>query len=198
MAITTYSELKSAVASWMHRGDLTSVIPDFIALAEADLRVRAKLSEWETTATVSLTSGSGSLPSDTLHVISVTYGAGDYLLDFAPTRQVDAVNSGDESGEPVYYTITGTTLKVGPLYTGDVTVRYMAKFASLSDSATTNSLLTLFPDAYLHGSLMHASDYIKADQDVAKYGALFDRDIARIRTYMLDYKYPDGLQMRVA
>jgi hypothetical protein len=34
MAITTYSELKTAVADWLNRADLTSVIPDFIALAK--------------------------------------------------------------------------------------------------------------------------------------------------------------------
>ena len=37
MAITTYSELQSAVADWLNRDDLTSVIPNFIELAEADL-----------------------------------------------------------------------------------------------------------------------------------------------------------------
>ena len=37
MSITTYAELKSAIANWLLRDDLTSVIPDFIALAEADM-----------------------------------------------------------------------------------------------------------------------------------------------------------------
>jgi len=34
MAISTYSELKTAVANWLDRSDLTDVIPDFITLAE--------------------------------------------------------------------------------------------------------------------------------------------------------------------
>jgi len=37
MAITTYSELKTAVADWLNRSDLTSAIPNFIALAEAQM-----------------------------------------------------------------------------------------------------------------------------------------------------------------
>ena len=37
MAIDTYSELKSAIADWLNRDDLTSVIPNFIELAEAEL-----------------------------------------------------------------------------------------------------------------------------------------------------------------
>ena len=37
MAITTYAELKSSIANWLNRDDLTSVIPDFISLAEAQI-----------------------------------------------------------------------------------------------------------------------------------------------------------------
>ena len=34
MAITNYSELQSAVATWLDRTDLADVMPDFIALGE--------------------------------------------------------------------------------------------------------------------------------------------------------------------
>ena len=33
MAISTYAELKTAIASWLDREDLTDIIPDFIALS---------------------------------------------------------------------------------------------------------------------------------------------------------------------
>ena len=45
MALANYSDLQASVASFLHRDDLTSEIPDFIKLAEADLQVRAKLSQ---------------------------------------------------------------------------------------------------------------------------------------------------------
>ena len=45
MAISTYSELQTAVANWLNRDDLTDRIPEFITLAEARfnraLRIRA-------------------------------------------------------------------------------------------------------------------------------------------------------------
>ena len=54
MAITNYTELQSAVASWHHR-DVTE-IPDFIALAEVRINnlFEARMSEVDTplTATV--------------------------------------------------------------------------------------------------------------------------------------------------
>lgn len=43
MAITSYSELSTAVANWLERDDLTSRIPEFISLAEARHRREIRL-----------------------------------------------------------------------------------------------------------------------------------------------------------
>jgi hypothetical protein len=37
MALSTYSDLQTAVATWLHRSDLTAIIPDLITLAETHL-----------------------------------------------------------------------------------------------------------------------------------------------------------------
>lgn len=197
MAIGTYAELQTAVASFLHRDDLTSTIPDFIRLAEADLQVRAKLSEWDASATVAMTSGSGALPSDFGHAQSVILPE-DWVLQHLPAAQYDAVAVGGDTGDPEWFTIRGSTLQVFPLYTGDLTLKYAARFTPLSTTATTNSLLTLFPDAYLNGSLAQAANWTQDDAALTKYSALFEASVRRIRTYMLDHRYPDGLQMRAA
>lgn len=197
MALANYSDLQASVASFLHRDDLTAEIPDFIRLAEADLQVRAKLSQWDTSASVSLTNGVGSLPSDFTQAISATYGGGMYTLPYLPKAQFDNLAAGAESGEPEWFTIRGESLMVYPYLTGTVTLSYTARFTALSGTATTNSLLTLFPDAYLHGSLMHANVWLRDDQGAGQMAALFEQDIGRIRKYMGEYKYPHGLQMRV-
>ena len=197
MALGTYAEIQASVASFLHRDDLTTEIKDFIRLAESDLQVRARLSQWETTATVAVTTGSGSLPADHVQTITATYNS-DYTLDFLPLAQFNNTAAPAESAEPTWYTIRGSTLLVYPLYTGDIALQYTARFTALSDSATTNSLLTLFPDAYLHGALMHACSWEKDDAGFQKYASLFEADIGRIRRYIADFKYPHGLQMRVA
>ena len=58
MAISTYSELQEAVASWLNRSDLTTTIPDFITLAESRLNRTLRLRVMETTTTLSLTASS--------------------------------------------------------------------------------------------------------------------------------------------
>lgn len=198
MALGTYSELQTAVASFLHRSDLTSEIQDFIRLAEADLQVRARLEQWTATSTVSLTSGSGSLPNDFYKAVSVTYGAELYALDFLPKARFDAVAAAAESGSPVAYTISGTNLLVYPLLTGSVTLSYTARFTALSNSATTNSLLTNFPDVYLEGALFQACVWDKDSEGMQVHGALFNAGIDRVKKYVRDYAFPDVLQMRAA
>ena len=66
MAITTYSELKSAVADWLLRDDLTSVIPSFISLAEAKFNRRIRDYRMMTRATTSVDEGYVAVPGDWL------------------------------------------------------------------------------------------------------------------------------------
>ena len=162
------------------------------------MQVRAKLSQWDTEAAVNLTSGSGSLPGDFAKAISVRYGSQSGVLQFLSGEQFDGYSAANESGEPLFFTVRGANLHVAPAATGSAMLKYTARFTPLSGAATTNSLLQLFPDAYLNGSLMHAANWTQDDASLQKYATLFEAAVRRIRTYMLDYKYPNGLQMRAA
>ena len=60
MALTNYSTLKTSIANWLNRSDLTSEIADdFIKLTEADfnskLRVRKMITQTSFTIAVSYT-----------------------------------------------------------------------------------------------------------------------------------------------
>ena len=66
MAITTYEELKTAAANWLSRSDLGSRIPEFIALAEAHFNRRLRVREQETSASIAMAGGAGTLPADYL------------------------------------------------------------------------------------------------------------------------------------
>ena len=66
MAITTYSELKTAVANWLNRDDLTSNIPEFIALAEAAINDQVRHWRMEKRAETTLDAQFIGPPSDWL------------------------------------------------------------------------------------------------------------------------------------
>lgn len=199
MAVTTYSELQTAVQNWAHRGDLTSAqIQEFIALAEADMQVRAKLTQWEQDATVTITAGSGPLPSDFASMKSVQFGSEYPTLTQVSPQKYQYLASATDSGIPVNYAIIGDELKVVPVATGTATILYTARFTPLSGSATTNSLLTLFPDAYLQGALAQFGIWSKDDVATARHGALFDAALSRVKKYTSDRRYGDApLAMRI-
>lgn len=199
MPFSTYAELQTAVASTRHRtGDttFTDQVEDFIALCEAEMQRKLKLVEFEATGSIAVTAGSGSLPADFVGMRSV-YWDGDTkrsLESIAPAR-FDALrnNSGDL---PSFYCISGSTLRVNEGATGTAIATYNAKFSALSDSNTTNSLLTTHPDVYLYGTLKHACVWQEDDAGVVKYGTLFNAACEQIKTNNTDRKYAGPLQVR--
>jgi hypothetical protein len=50
---------------------------------------------------------------------------------------------------------------------------YYAKLSKLSDSNTTNWLLTAAPDIYLYGALMQAAPYLKDDARIGTWSQMY-------------------------
>lgn len=76
MALNTYSNLKTSIANYLNRSDLTSYIPDFIRLAEVRMNKELRVREQEKTDT-SITTVAGtqsySLPTNFIEAKYVLY-----------------------------------------------------------------------------------------------------------------------------
>lgn len=185
MAISNYAELKSAVADWLNRADLTSAIPNFVALAEAkfnrDLRTRQQVKR----AYATLTGQYIQLPTDWAEGINLQLNVNPVrVLDFVTTDQADRIKArryGDTDADA--YTIVGSQLEVIPVVGDDTEIEmaYYAKVPALSDSNTTNWLLTEWPDLYLYGTLVHAAPYLREDDRIATWKGLADQLTEEIR-----------------
>lgn len=179
MAITTYAELKTAIASWLHRDDLTSIIPDFITLAESRLNRETKLIQQETSATVTLTSGLdyASLPTGFIKMLEFYYTADLFIPTLIPFSRMEEIRSfSTATGQPFYYSISDKFyFDVIADQTYSLTCRYRKKWDIASDS--TNALLTNYPDAYLFASLAEAAPYLKNDTRVAIWEAKAQKSI---------------------
>lgn len=161
MAITNYSTLQTAIGNWMARSDLTTPIVDFITLFEANVNRRLRVRQQETTATLTPSSGSTTLPTDYLSWRRVTWtGSTRRDLDYVHPSYLQAAYPDNPSGYPTVFTIEGSSLKIRPIDDTDLEFDYYAKVPSLSTSATTNWLLTAHPDVYLFGSLAEAQGYV--------------------------------------
>ena len=188
MTISTYTELQSEVIDWSYRTDLDSRVPNFIALCESDLQVRCKLVDFETSSTVTITSGVGSLPTG-FSGMRAAYWQGDVTkpLKYVAPDRYDALTN--ESGDAVWYTITGRSIKVAPQGDGYVVMTYKARFTPLSATNTTNVILTNYPDAYLHGTLLQLRTFTKDRQGMADELALYEAAVKRIEIDNNQRKY---------
>lgn len=178
---TTYAALKTEIADFYNRTDLTSVIDTFIDFCESELQVRCKQLEFEADTTLTVTAGLATLPSGWLGARTLIWQSNPKRhLRYKTPDQLEQIKIANEPGIANYYTITGSSLKFADDTDGTVVVTYSARFTPLSDSNTTNAILTSFPAAYLYGSLKHAAAYCKDEKGVIGYATLFDEQVKAI------------------
>ena len=177
MAITTYAELKTAVAKWSWNTDETEFeasVGDFITLAEARFNRELRIAAMEASATITLTGSAGSLPADYLEFRRV-------VANTSPTTPLELVTPDFASGEygttysgyPAHFSIIGSTITVYPSTTATVGLRYYQKIPALSDSNTTNWLLTAHPDIYLFAACVEGADFSRDQEQLAKFEARY-------------------------
>ena len=166
MALANYSDLKTAIAGWMKRGDLTPNIPDFIALAEARMNrdLTMRFLETEQTYTGTINTRTLALPADYSTPVAL------YNTSFTPRQGITQVlpmmlQIVNVPKRPDYWIIDGQNIA----FDGNLDIaytfafRYKRRFA-LSDATPTNDALTDHPDVYLFGALVEAATYIYDEQ----------------------------------
>lgn len=75
------------------------------------------------------------------------------------------------------YTIIGSLMVVAPRIVGSVTLVYYQKIPALSDTNTTNWLLTRYPQMYLYGSLLEAAPFLGDDTRATVFLSYMDQAI---------------------
>lgn len=172
MSLANYSDLKTAIASWVARSDLTTQLDDFIDMAEAEFNrtLRTEQMIAETTLTLSSTSSSVNLPADFLEVETISFTSAPREINFATRKQLQDQYASQSSGRPRVYTLRASStsagvqrMEFGPSPDGayTLTMSYYQKIPGLSTATTTNWLMTKEPEAYLFCSLSKALSYIQ-------------------------------------
>lgn len=184
MSLTTYAELKSAIANWLMRDDLTDVIGDFVKLAEVDMLQKLRLRSMLTRATATIgTDGYEELPADFLEMWRVTLDGEP--LTFAPTALMAGYQLDWTGGPPLYYSLIGGQIQLAPApastATGELELVYYAQVEGLSDDNPSNILLAASPGMYLYGALTHASPYLGDDARAQTWATLYAASIDRLQ-----------------
>lgn len=189
MAISTYSELKTAIADWMARSDVSGSAADFITLGEA--RLNRLLEVVATTTTLTGVVDSASISISALSMVEpqdlyVTDGNTEY---FVAPRALGTFTTETISGLPGLWAIEGTNIKLDRPCDQAYSFRfvYQGRFA-LSDAAPTNEFLTNNPDLYMAASIVWGAVYTKDLQGGAMWKGMLDEFTAEVRSTIAQKK----------
>ena len=185
MALTTYSELQTTIASYLARSDLTAMIPDFIKLAETRLRRELRIRQMLKVVTTTAAAGDSTveLPSDFLQMR-------DLHINTNPIQTIEYLSPSNfyrntystVTGLPRQYTVLAQEFQFAPLPDSEYTLQmmYYAAPPYLSSTNTSNVFLTNCLDLLLYGALGEAEPYLMNDARLAIWAQLYDRGLSAL------------------
>ena len=186
MAISNYTELKTAVANWLDRDDLTDRIPEFIALAEARFNRVLRLRSMEAKYTANTVAAQRNLALPTSYIQMRNFQVNSNpltTLSYVTPEIYDRLWGGSTGGTPKFYTILANEVSFGPIPGSvmEVEMLFYKKFDNLSGSVATNWLITNAPDIYLYGSMLEAEPFIMNDERVQLWATALERGVSDLQ-----------------
>lgn len=155
VAIANYGELRLALSDYVDHRNISVVLPRLVQTAESKLNRELRTRYQITSSTLTLVNGTVALPADFLEMSSV-YGLNGYLY-----RSGSLGESHRTGSQFSRYSIDGSNLLING-YSGDRSIDYYAALPTLTtSSATTNWLLTRYPDVYLYAVGLEAAKQLK-------------------------------------
>ena len=182
MAISTYTELKTEVADFSHRTDLTAKMDTFCILAEAVINKDLRTLDMETILSVTFNDAFYSLPSDYMEIRAIHLendGARVPIQSFS-MQQLDAIYS-RATGTAAGFAIHGGKLELRPApsatETVDGEISYYKRVDTLTSNAT-NDILTKFPMIYLSAMMLQVYLYLQDDDELNKWASVYQTQIS--------------------
>ena len=183
-AFTSYDNLKTNIADYLARTDLTDKIPMFISLAEKrlnrDLRLRQTLQQ----STFTMSSGyEVPTPADFLELKDIhLQGNPPITLTFQTVSQFYRDAAVNTQGQPIKYTLIADNFVLAPQPTGSsvVNMTYYKIPQVLSDTNPSNEYLDVCPDLILYASLAESAPFLMDDPRLATWQALYAEGLASI------------------
>lgn len=192
MALSTYAELRAAVADTLNRDDLAGAIPDFIRLMTAEASSKLRVRQMVCRSTATIDGEYAALPPNFCGVKAVSLLTSPVTpLAFVDAAELRAMKAQDgAAGRPRYYTVFGSPgaaaasgeVQFLPAPDGEYVVEFLV-YEAIPDLATyeTNWLLDRYPHVCLYGALKQSAPYLKDDERLPMWAQLFEDGLAAAR-----------------
>ena len=197
----TYAELKTNIANFLNRSDLTSQLDFFIDATEAEFNRRLRVKDMIKRATATADSQYLSLPTDWLEAINVQLDGNNFtplMQQSIESLDIYRKSVDNVSSQPIYYALVDNTIELAPTPDTSYTLQltYYGTIDALSDSNTSNFISNSYPDAYLYGALKHASIYLMEDDRVALFTQQFEKALEEMRLEQEKAEFGKGSLMQ--
>ena len=182
MSLVDYAGLKQSVIDHLERDDLSTFVDDFIDLAEARHKTEVRIREMLARSTLAIAADDQyvDLPSDfldlkylRLQVPSTTTGQ-----SFLPFEQLSihelSCESVKDAAPPRFFSVAAQIELQSPAdqaYTSEIF--YYQEPTALSDSNTTNVVLTKSPGLYLYAALSASAPFLMHDERIPVWESMY-------------------------
>ena len=180
MSISTYNDLKTSIAAYLQRSDLTAIIPDFITLAESDINADiADLQVAQSHISITTAANNPLVSTASMYALRDAWCNGEPLHIGLPSS-LSVTDT--RKGAPEAVVISGaSSVRIYPIPDAAYTIDLL-HIPLLSIATELNWVFTQSPSAYLYGSLLHASAYIEDMSKISAWQAGYEAAISRLRS----------------
>lgn len=190
----TYSDLKTKVASYLARTDLSSQIDDAILLFESEYNTRKGVWRRLEASTLTTTAGTSTvnLPADFERPVSLqrdNYPSSIIISGLQAAADYRTAAQGEPRIAAVY---PNNKMLFAPIPDGVYTYEllYYPRMEGLTPTVTTNWLIEKYPHIYLYGVLAYMQDYIRDDGRKATVVAQHEANMAMLESSLVSV--PEG------
>lgn len=184
--LSTYSGLKDALGEYSGRAGNATVVanyPLFVRRAHVVIMRDLDIPQLHETTDLTINAERIAIPTGYLATKRLFIDA-DYDNPVLPTSQELRVREAvtQSAGRPRVFAREGGYLAFGPIpdasYTGKLLYKKALTF--FANDAATNGILTDHPFLYLYGALAELARFDKADEDEARFEAMFRAEMSSV------------------
>jgi len=193
-----YGELKTTVADYMHRSDLTPQMPFFVELAHSRIMRDLRAPEMIADETFTVSSNPMPLPAGFIAMRELTYtnGSSRYALTSVGRATVTRMTAA-VGGLPRQYSLVGNSIEIQPETLADYRLVYYKSIPFFANDAATNGVLDRYPYLYLYGALIEANSFIQDVEQRMKAIEFYNTELTEVDAQATATRFGEAPQIGV-
>lgn len=186
-----YSELKVNIASWIHKENVTNLIPIWIEMARSRICHDLESMHIEKRYATTLTSEYTTLPNDLVDIRSLKIN--NQKINFWTEDQIVQNGYNSATGVEAIYTIVANQIRViGAPGSAELEIVYRYIPVAMSLDTDQDVILANYPQLYIYATELEYLLWAEKEDRAAKVVNYYSDAINQINVASNKYKYPSG------